>query len=284
MPTLPSEQPRSRPEPDRTPSAATPHKARAMAESFGVDAARYDRARPPYPRELIERIRDAAPGGEILDVGSGTGIAARQFRDLRCTVLGVEPDARMAEFARGTGIDTEVATFEQWESRGRRFDAVVSGTAWHWVDPIAGAAQAGRVLRPGGLLAPFNHVFQLPPEIAERVHAVYRQVIPDSPFADQPARPALDAYQGFFDMAADGIRASGVFEEPQRWQFEWQCTYTRDEWLDQLPTTGLFTRLEPDRLAEILAGVGAVIDDMGGSFTMPYTTAATTAVRKAEDM
>ncbi|MBY8857833.1 class I SAM-dependent methyltransferase [Nocardia sp. CA2R105] len=255
-----------------------------MAESFGVDAARYDRARPPYPRELIERIRDAAPGGEILDVGSGTGIAARQFRDLGCTVLGVEPDARMAEFARGTGIDTEVATFEQWESRGRRFDAVVSATAWHWVDPIAGAAQAGRVLRPGGLLAPFNHVFQLPPEMAERVHAVYRQVIPDSPFADQPARPAMDAYQGFFDMAADGIRAGGLFEEPQRWQFEWQCTYTRAEWLDQLPTTGLFTRLEPDRLAEILAGVGAVIDDMGGSFTMAYTTAATTAVRKAEDM
>ncbi len=248
-----------------------------MAESFGVDTARYDRARPAYPAELIERIRAAAPGGEILDVGTGTGIVARQFRALGCTVLGVEPDARMAEFARGTGIATQVATFETWESGDRRFDAVVSGTAWHWVDPVAGAAQAGRVLRPGGLLAPFNHVFELPPELAERVHAVYRRVIPDSPFADQPPRPALDVYRAFFDKAADGIRASGAFEEPERWQFEWQRGYTRDEWLDQLPTTGLFTRLEPDRLAEILAGVGAAIDDLGGSFTMSYTTVATAA-------
>ncbi|WP_067672152.1 class I SAM-dependent methyltransferase [Nocardia miyunensis] len=284
MPTLPSEQPRSRPAPADTPSASTPHEARAIAESFGADAARYDRTRPPYPAELIERIRDTAPGGEILDVGTGTGIVARQFRGLGCTVLGVEPDARMAEFARGTGIETEVATFEKWESGGRRFDAVVSGTAWHWVDPVAGAARAGRVLRPGGLLAPFNHVFQMPPEVAERVHAVYRRVVPDSPFADQPARPALDVYQAFFDTAADGIRQSGAFGEPERWQHEWRRTYTRDEWLDQLPTTGMFTRLEPDRLAEILAGVGAAIDDLGGSFTMPYTTVAVAAVRKRGDL
>lgn len=150
-------------------------------------------------------------------------------------------------------------------------------TAWRWVDPVAGAAQAARVPRPGGLLAPFNHVFELPPELAERVHAVYRQMIPDSRFIDQPPRPALDTYRAFFDKAADGIRASGTFVEPERWQFEWQRRYTRAEWLDQLPTTGLFTRLEPDRLAAILEGVGAATDDLGGSFTMPYTTVATVA-------
>jgi SAM-dependent methyltransferase len=248
-----------------------------------VDAARYDRARPPYPAELIEQIRTAAPGDAILDVGTGTGIVAQQFRDLGCTVLGVEPDARMAEFARSTGIETEISTFETWEPHGRRFDAVVSGTAWHWVDPVAGAAQAGRVLRPGGLLAPFHHVFQLPPELAGPVYAVYRRVIPDTPFADQPTRPALDLYQGLFDKIAEGIRASGAFDEPQRRQFEWQRTYIRDEWLDQLPTSGAFTRLDPDLLAEILTGVGAAIDDLGGSFTMPYTTVAITAVRRGGD-
>lgn len=32
-------------------------------------------------------------------------------------------------------------------------------------------------------------------------------------------------------------------------------------------------------MAEVLAGVGGAIDVMGGSFTMPYTTVAVTAVR-----
>lgn len=37
--------------------------------------------------------------------------------------------------------------------------------------------------------------------------------------------------------------------------------------------------MAPDKLAQLLEGVGAAIDAMGGSFTMPYTTVAVTAVR-----
>ena len=40
-------------------------------------------------------------------------------------MLGVESDARMADFARRTGIEVETATFEAWDSAGRTFDAVV---------------------------------------------------------------------------------------------------------------------------------------------------------------
>jgi ubiquinone/menaquinone biosynthesis C-methylase UbiE len=56
------------------------HQYRRMAESFGVDAERYDRTRPRYPDALVERIVAASPGPEILDVGCGTGIEARQFQ------------------------------------------------------------------------------------------------------------------------------------------------------------------------------------------------------------
>jgi SAM-dependent methyltransferase len=256
------------------------HQLRQAAESFGIDAARYDRTRPPYPDALVQRIVDGSPGPALLDVGCGTGIAARQFQTAGCTVLGVEPDARMAEFARRTGVAVEVATIEAWDPAGRMFDAVVAGTAWHWVDPVAGAAKAARVLRPGGLLAPFWHVFQLPPEVAQAFAAVYQRVAPDSPFGfSRPVRSALDGYEVLLTKAADGIRDAGGFGRPERWHFEWEKTYTRDEWLDQLPTTGALTQLAPDRLAEVLAGTGAAIDAMGGSFTMPYTTVAVTAVR-----
>src|SRR3954454_15699244 len=123
-----------------------------MAASFGVDADRYDRARPRYPAPLIDRIVTTAPGRDVLDVGVGTGIAARQLRDAGCTVLGVDVDARMAEVSRSRyGIEAEVAEFEQWDPAGRSFDAVVAGQTWHWVDPAAGAAKAAQVLRPGGL-------------------------------------------------------------------------------------------------------------------------------------
>jgi SAM-dependent methyltransferase len=260
-----------------------------MAESFGSDAERYDRARPAYPEAMVERIVAGSPGAgspgpdvrnvDVLDVGCGTGIAARQFHAAGCTVLGVEPDARMAEFARRTGIEVEVATFEAWDPAGRTFDAVVAGTAWHWVDPVAGAAKAARVLRPGGRLAPFWHVFQLPPEVADAFAEVYERVVPDSPFDFRSMGPVLDVYQAGFTRVADGIREVGGFGEPEQWRFDWERSYTRDEWLDQLPTQGALTQLPPDKVARVLEGVGAAIDAMGGSFTMSYITMVVTAER-----
>ena len=80
-----------------------PHRHRQVAESFGADAERYDQARPGYPGALVERIVAASPGFDVLDVGCGTGIAARQFHAAGCRVLGVDPDARMAGLARRPG-------------------------------------------------------------------------------------------------------------------------------------------------------------------------------------
>jgi SAM-dependent methyltransferase len=267
------------PEPAR-PARLESHQYRQMAESFGIDPERYDRTRPRYPDGLVERIVAASPGRDVLDVGCGTGIAARQFRAAGGRVLGVEPDARMAEFARRTGIEVEVGTFEDWDSAGRRFDAVVAGQAWHWVDPAAGAAKAARVLRPGGRLAAFWHVFDPPPEVADAAGAVYRRLVPDSPVSLQarPPQPARIA-AAFTSKAADGMREAGGFGDPERWRYDWERSYTRDEWLDQLATSGALTPLPPDRRAEVLAAVGAALDATAASFTVSLTTVAIMAMR-----
>ncbi|WP_031227362.1 class I SAM-dependent methyltransferase [Streptomyces roseochromogenus] len=271
MPTLPREQPE--------PSPAEPHKARRTAESFGVDAQRYDQARPAYPDALVARIVAGSPGPDVLDIGCGTGIAARQFQAAGCTVLGVEPDARMADFARARGLEVEVAAFEAWQPAGRTFDSVVAAQSWHWVDPVAGTVKAARVLRPEGRLAIFGHVYEPPAEVAEPFAAAFRRVAPDSPLSSQPARRPLDLYQAGYAKFADKIRETEQFNDPEQWRFDWQQSYTRDQWLDLLPTTGGLTQLRPDQLAEILDAVGDAIDSMGGRFTMNYTTLAATAVR-----
>ncbi|MEV5695765.1 class I SAM-dependent methyltransferase [Micromonospora globbae] len=271
MPTLPRDQP----------PAPQPHQARRMAESFGVDPHRYDRARPAYPDALVTRIVDGSPGPHVLDVGCGTGIAARQFQAAGCTVLGIEPDARMADFARARGLPVEVTTFEAWQPAGRTFDTVIAAQSWHWVDPAAGAATAARVLHPGGRLAIFGHVYEPPPEVAEPFAAAFRRAAPDSPLHHQPARRPLDLYQAAYTKFADTIRQTGQFTEPEQWRFDWEQPYTRDQWLDLLPTTGGLTHLRPEQLTDVLDAVGDAIDSLGGRFTMHYTTLATTAVRRS---
>jgi SAM-dependent methyltransferase len=256
------------------------HQHRQMAESFGVDPGRYDRARPRYPDALVTRIVAASPGPRFLDVGCGTGIAARQFQAAGCHVLGVEPDARMAGFARRSGVEAEVATFEAWDSAGREFDAVVAGQAWHWVDPVAGAAKAAQVLRPGGRLAAFWHVFAPPQDAAEAVGAVYRRVVPDSPLNLQARPEQADRNAALFtSKAADGMREAGGFGDPEQWRYDWERSYTRDEWLDQLASSGALTQLPPDKLAEVLEGAGAALDTMGSGLTVRMITVAIMAAR-----
>src|SRR5664280_1144303 len=155
MPTLPPEGPA------RSPAL---HEARQMAVGFGIDVLRYDRARPDYPDALVARVVAGSPGLDVLDLGCGTGIAARQFQAAGCSVLGVDPDARMADIARARGLPVEVATFETWQAAGRSFDAVIAAQSWHWVDPAVGAAKAAEVLRPNGRLAIFGHAYEPPAE------------------------------------------------------------------------------------------------------------------------
>src|SRR5580698_10451627 len=99
MTTLPPEPAQPAPSaPASTPAAtlAAAARQRRVAESFGVDAGRYDRARPGYPAAMVERIVAESPGRDVVDAGCGTGISARLFQAAGCRVLGVDPDPRMA--------------------------------------------------------------------------------------------------------------------------------------------------------------------------------------------
>jgi SAM-dependent methyltransferase len=250
-----------------------------VAEGFGADAGTYDRARPTYPQGLVQRIVVGSPGPDLLDVGCGTGISSRLFRTAGCHVLGIDPDARMADVATRSGITTEIATFEDWDPAGRTFDIVVAAQSWHWVDPVAGAVKAAQVLRPQGRLAVFWNAFEPPQDLREAFAEVFRRVLPDSPFGAFWARPALETYRAGRAKAAEAMREVGGFGEPEEWLFHWEIPYTRAEWLDLVLTTGGFTQNSPALQRELLDGLGSVVDAAGGSFVMSYATVTATATR-----
>jgi SAM-dependent methyltransferase len=226
---------------------------------------------------MVARIVSCSPGRDVLDVGCGTGIAARLFQAAGCRVLGVEIDPRMAWFARRCGVEVQETSFEEWDPAGRAFDAVVSAQAWHWIDPLAGAAKAARILRPAGRLAVFWNVGRPSPEVTEAFSAVYRRVTPGL-----EKDSVTLGYGGVdrFTRGSDGIRGAGVFDEPEQWRYEWEKPYTRDEWLDLLPTHSDHRILEPDLLSALMEGIGDAIDAMGETFTMGYTTVVVTAARR----
>ncbi len=251
------------------------HEDRARAGSFGADPARYDRARPSYPAAMVDDLL-AGGAGRVLDVGCGTGIAARLFTARGCQVLGVEPDERMAAFARRRGVEVEDGRFEEWAPAGRSFDLVVSGQAWHWVDPVVGAERAAVVLERGGGVGLFWNCGRHEPLVQRAFDDVYRRLATD---VDRYSVVLGHLGEDRFEFAAAGLRRSGAFDAVERRTYSWATTYTREEWLDQLPTHSDHQQLPPATLDALLAEVGAAIDGFGGSFPMRYETVVVTAVR-----
>jgi len=244
------------------------HENRGRAESFGVDAERYDRARPSYPAAIVDELLASKPG-RVLDVGCGTGKVARLFLARGCEVLGVEPDSRMAGVARSHGILVEVATFELWNPAHRMFDLVVCGQAWHWIDPSLGAQRAASVLKPGGRLAIFwnRGGHDVPTQAA--LNEAYVRFAPalvakeSVPLGNEPSDRSDN-------IAA--IAATHLFAPCQLRTYGWTQQYSRDGWLDQLGTHSDHIALEPQQRAALLDAVGTAIDRLGGSITVHYET------------
>ena len=244
------------------------HENRGRAESFGVDAERYDRARPSYPAAIVDELLASKPG-RVLDVGCGTGKVARLFLARGCEVLGVEPDSRMAGVARSHGILVEVATFELWNPAHRMFDLVVCGQAWHWIDPSLGTQRAASVLVPGGRLAIFWNRGGHDAPTQAALNEAYVRFAPalvakeTVPLGNEPSDRSDD-------IAA--IAATHLFAPCQLRTYGWTQQYSRDGWLDQLGTHSDHIALEPQQRAALLDAVGTAIDRLGGSITVHYET------------
>ncbi len=256
--------------------------ARERSRLFDEQAEAYDRFRPTYPEAVIDELLGPVPAGlDVLDVGCGTGIASRQIAQRGAKVLGVELAPRMAEIARGHGVEVESAAFEGWEAAGRTFDRVTSAQAWHWLDLPIATTKAASVLRPRGTLGLIWNAGCQPDDLADALEEVYASIVPPGShrlFRGYAADRLSDFKTGL-DSEIDAISAEPNFGVPKEEWFPWTRTYERDEWLSQLVSRSDHAALElvvRDRLFE---AIGSAIDDQGGSFVMNFETILITAAR-----
>jgi SAM-dependent methyltransferase len=243
------------------------HKNRLRAESFGNVAERYDCFRPRYPDVLLDALLDGR-SARVLDVGTGTGIAAVQLAGRGVSVLGVEPDPRMAAVARSHGLEVEVATFEGWDPDGRRFDLLVAAQAWHWVHPERGAEKAATVLDAGSRIALFWNFGDFPPELRDVLAPIYAHLAPE--IASHTAKAG--GGHSNVERAVAGIVRTAAFEHPRVRAFPWTQRYDAAGWRAMLGTHSDHLTMVAERRERLLDAVEEAIDAHGGSLAMPYET------------
>lgn len=224
----------------------------------------YDRVRPGYPDELfadLVAVTGMDEGSSVLEVGCGSGQATRSLAALGCSVTAVEPGTDMAALARRRlapfpKVEVETSRFEEWDDRGRRFDALVAASSWHWVDPSVGWRRAHQVVSPGGWMALLGHVVvRRPgePEVYAESADLHERFSPGNPDWGHP--PLED------DVRATD-RGWGLVEDPGdlfgpttvRWYptVQW---LTGDGFADLLRSQSLYRRLDPQVREPLLDAV-----------------------------
>jgi ubiquinone/menaquinone biosynthesis C-methylase UbiE len=135
--------------------------ARHHGKAFDEVAGEYDRNRPTYPDELVDRACELAgvrSGDPVLEIGCGSGQLTRSLLARGLHVTALEPGARLLALARqnvagGVQVELVGAGFEDAQLSRQSFSAVFSASAFHWIDPAVSWEKAARLLAPGGSLA-----------------------------------------------------------------------------------------------------------------------------------
>ncbi|WP_040164924.1 class I SAM-dependent methyltransferase [Microbacterium gorillae] len=236
-----------------------------MSRSFGAEADAYQTGRPEYPAEavawLLEPVADRSP--RVADVGAGTGKLTRAVLAAGASeVVAIDPDPDMLASLRAatTGVPTHEGTAEALPLPDASVDAVVLGQAWHWVDPESGSAEIGRVLTPGGVLGLIWNIRDSSVPWVGRMGEIMHNSNAEIMIAD------------------GGPVVAAPFGEPERRDWSWSRTITRDGLFAMARSRSyLITASDEDRAA-VEAELGVLFDEIGAvgeqTVELPYITSA----------
>jgi len=241
-----------------------------MSTSFGVVAETYEAGRPSYPTDAVRWMLQPAgecTGVRVVEVGAGTGKLTRSLIHLGAEVTAVDPDPGMLENLRANlpSIPALLGRAESLPLPDAGADAVVFGQAWHWVDVAAASAEAGHVLRRGGVLGLIWNIRDESVDWVRRLTA------------------AMHGSHAEELLASGGPAVGAPFAGLDRQEWRWSRRMTREDLLAMARSRSYVITAAPAERARIEQALVELCDEIGAvgdaTVDLPYVTHAFRSIR-----
>ena len=238
------------------------------ASGFASVADAYERGRPSYPTEAINRIvtdLGLTAASRVLDLAAGTGKLSRLLHPRVGHTVAVEPAQAMRARIAADLPDVTVldGTAEAIPLRDHEVDAVVIGQAFHWFRTAMATAEIARVLTAGGGIALLwntpTWTFESTPWLDD-----FRQIVAHH----KQAAGAYPAREGAWQNEFDRLR---LFEDLEHFHVAHTQTLEPSDFLAQVASWSWIANLMSEQRRAVLDEVEELVRGHH-EIVIPYRT------------
>ncbi len=214
---------------------------------YSSTAEAYNKARPHYPRVLIDRVIELTQlpaDAIILEIGCGPGTATVTFAELGYSMICLEPNPDFCAIARSncakhSQVSIQNISFEEWNLETKRFNAVLAATSIHWISPEVVYPRVASALQDDGSLILLWNVPAIPSHgVHQALQEAYQVHVPS--LSQHKGKEVHEAELRAFEQV---VIQSGQFKDVIFEQTLWEATYSVDEYLTLLSTFSQYLQL-----------------------------------------
>ncbi len=181
---------------------------------FDAKAEIYSKARPSYPDELFDYLKEHSLISEntvAADIGSGTGIFTKKLCSYVSKIFAIEPNDDMRsvaekKYAAHKNIISVSGSAEDTKLNDKSVDFITVAQAFHWFDRQSFKAECRRILKDSGKILLVWNARDPESELIMANYDINRRFCPNFKGSSNGIDFSKDAFSDFFEGDFDVVQ------------------------------------------------------------------------------